>query len=262
MRRTPSLARRPLGNRPQISNPPHGQLSPGTLYARDQWLMETEIKVPAGAVDLTADVSLPERAAGVVIFAHGSGSSRKSPRNRFVAGVLNGGAIATILIDLLTAEEEAVDMHTGELRFDIHLLVRRLIAVTDWVGGQPEFKSLGIGYFGASTGAAAAFEAAAQRPEMLRAVVSRGGRPDLAGPVLGKVPAPSLFIVGGEDRLVLQMNRAAIAQLPRGTERRLEIIPGATHLFEEPGALDLVAALAQDWFQKYLKAGAARRETI
>jgi putative phosphoribosyl transferase len=153
-------------------------------------------------------------------------------------------------------------LRTAELRFDIHLLVRRLIAVTDWVGGQPDLKNCGIGYFGASTGAAAAFEAAAQRPGAVRAVVSRGGRPDLAEPALGQVPAPSLFIVGGDDLLVLQLNRHAMAQLPHRTERRLEIIPGATHSFEEPGALDLVAALARDWFQKYLKAGSARRETL
>jgi putative phosphoribosyl transferase len=221
-----------------------------------------EIKVPAGTAELTADFSLPDRAAGLVIFAHGSGSSRKSPRNRRVAAVLNRGGIATVLIDLLTVEEDAVDMRTAALRFDIRLLVRRLIAVTDWVGGQPDLKNPGIGYFGASTGAAAALGAAAQRPERVRAVVSRGGRPDLAGLALDQVVAPCLFIVGGDDPLVLQLNRDAIAELPRRTERRLEIIPGATHLFEEPGALDLVAALARDWFQKYLEAGSTRRETI
>jgi putative phosphoribosyl transferase len=225
-------------------------------------IRHAEIKVPAGSVELTADVALPERAAGLVIFAHGSGSSRKSPRNRRVADVLNRGAIGTILIDLLTAEEEAVDMRTAKLCFDIHLLVRRLITVTGWAGDQPDLNSLGIGYFGASTGAAAALGAAAQRPESVLAVVSRGGRPDLAGPSLGQVAAPTLFIVGGDDLLVLQLNREAIAQLPRRTERCLEIIPGATHLFEEPGALSQVAALARDWFQKYLKAGSTRRETI
>lgn len=225
-------------------------------------IRHAEIKVPAGTVELTADVSIPERASRLVIFAHGSGSSRKSPRNRHVAEVLNRGAIATILIDLLTAEEEAVDMRTAELRFDIHLLIRRLSAVSEWVGGQPVLKNLRIGYFGASTGAAAALGAAARLPERVRAVVSRGGRPDLAGLALGQVAAPTLFIVGGDDLLVLQLNREAIARLPRRTERRLEIIPGATHLFEEPGALDLVAALARDWFQKYLKAGSARQETI
>jgi dienelactone hydrolase len=216
-----------------------------------------EITVPAARVELAADFSLPDRATGLVVFAHGSGSSRKSPRNRRVAGVLNQGAIATILIDLLTAEEEAVDARTAELRFDIDLLVRRLTAITDWVGGQADLKSFAIGYFGASTGAAAALAAAANRPETVRAVVSRGGRPDLAGSALGQVLAPCLFIVGGDDPLVLLLNREAIAQLPRKTERRLEIIPGATHLFEEPGALDLVAVLARDWFQKHLKAGSA-----
>jgi putative phosphoribosyl transferase len=221
-----------------------------------------EIKATAGSVELTADVSIPDRAAGIVIFAHGSGSGRKSPRNRRVAAVLNRGAIATILTDLLTAEEEAVDLRTAELRFDIQLLVRRLIAVTDWVCDQADLKNLGIGYFGASTGAAAALGAAAQRSETVQALIVRGGRPDLAGPALSHVLAPTLFIVGGEDALVLQLNREAIAQLLRRTERRLEIIPGATHLFEEPGALDLAAALARDWFQKYLKAGSTRRETI
>jgi len=216
-----------------------------------------EIAVPAGRVELAADLSLPERATGLVVFAHGSGSSRKSPRNRRVAGVLNQGAIATILIDLLTVEEEAVDARTAELRFDINLLVRRLTAITDWVDGRPDLKSLGIGYFGASTGAAAALAAAANRPETVRAVVSRGGRPDLAGPALSQVLAPCLFIVGGDDPVVVRLNREAIAQLPRKTERRLEIVPGATHLFEEPGALDIVAVLARDWFQKHLKAGSA-----
>jgi len=212
----------------------------------------TEIIVPADGVELTADLSLPDSATGLVVFAHGSGSSRHSPRNRRVAGVLNQGAIATILIDLLTEEEEAVDLTTAELRFDINLLVRRLTAITDWVGGQPDLKNLGIGYFGASTGAAAALAAAAERPHTVLAVVSRGGRPDLAGPALSQVRAPCLFIVGGDDSVVLGLNRAAIAELPPATGRHLEIIPGATHLFEERGALARVAVLARDWFQKYL----------
>jgi len=226
---------------------------------------ETEhagITVPVGRAKLAADLSLPDRALGLVIFAHGSGSSRKSPRNRRVADVLNRGAVATILIDLLTAEEEMVDERTAELRFDIDLLTRRLTAITDWVGGQPDLKNLGIGYFGASTGAAAALAAAANRPQTVRAVVSRGGRPDLAGLELGRVLAPCLFIVGGNDTVVLRLNREAMAQLPRTTERKLEIIPGATHLFEEPGTLDLAAVLARDWFQKHLKAGLGRREAI
>ncbi len=213
-----------------------------------------EIVLSAGKAELAADLSLPERATGLVIFAHGSGSSRLSPRNRRVAGMLNRGALATLLIDLLTKEEEAVDMRTAELRFDIGLLIRRLTAVTEWAGAQPELKSLPIGYFGASTGAAAALAAAAERPQTVRAVVSRGGRPDLAGAALGKVLAPCLFIVGGDDQVVVRLNREAIAELPRKTEWRLEIIPGATHLFEEPGALDRVADLALDWFQTHLKA--------
>ena len=219
-----------------------------------------EIMVPAGRVELTADLSLPDRATGLVIFAHGSGSSRRSPRNRRVAGMLNQGAIATILVDLLTEQEEAVDLRTAELRFDIDLLVRRLTAITEWAGGQPDLQSLRIGYFGASTGAAAALGAAAECPHTVRAVVSRGGRPDLAGAALGRVLAPCLFIVGGDDPVVLRLNREAIADLPRKTEWQLEIIPRATHLFEEPGALDRVANLALDWFQKHLKAGSPPAE--
>jgi putative phosphoribosyl transferase len=221
-----------------------------------------EIRLPAGSVELTADLALPAGAPGLVIFAHGSGSSRRSPRNRRVAGVMNRGAIATLLIDLLSADEEAIDARTAELRFDIELLAGRLTAITDWVSRQPNLNGLGIGYFGASTGAAAALASAAERRGVVRAVVSRGGRPDLAGSALGQVLAPCLFIVGGDDPLVLRLNREAIAQLPRRTERRLEIIPGATHLFEEPGALDLVAVLARDWFQKHLKAGSSGQEAV
>jgi putative phosphoribosyl transferase len=211
-----------------------------------------EILVAADRVELAGDLSLPEGANGLVVFAHGSGSSRHSPRNRHVAGVLSQGAIATILIDLLTEEEETVDLRTAELRFDIGLLVRRLTAITDWIGGELDLKRLGIGYFGARTGAAAALGSAAERPHTVRAVVSRGGRPDLAGPALSQVRAPCLFIVGGDDTVVLGLNRAAIAELPPATVRHLEIIPGATHLFEEQGALARVAVLARDWFQKYL----------
>jgi len=210
------------------------------------------IRVPAGEVELAADIALPAEACGIVLFAHGSGSSRRSPRNRHVAEVLNRGAVGSVLIDLLTEEEEQVDVQTAELRFDIDLLVRRLTAITDWIGSRRDLKSLGLGYFGASTGAAAALGAAALRPEAVRAVVSRGGRPDLAGPALSRVHAPCLFIVGGDDAVVLDLNRQAIACLPRETKRRLEIIPGATHLFEEPGALDRVAELARDWFRLYL----------
>jgi dienelactone hydrolase len=208
--------------------------------------------LPFGKVKLYADISLPERANGVVLFAHGSGSSRHSPRNRHVAEVLNQGAIGTILIDLLTGEEEAIDNETAELRFDIPLLGRRVAAITDWIARQPGLANLGLGYFGASTGAAAALVAAAERPNAVRAVVSRGGRPDLAGPALKGVVAPVLFIVGGDDKVVLDLNYAAMTQLPRQTEQRLEVVAGASHLFEEPGALDRVAALARDWFREHL----------
>jgi putative phosphoribosyl transferase len=214
--------------------------------------------IQLGNIELGADISIPERARGLVLFAHGSGSSRRSPRNHHVAQVLNRGAIATLLTDLLTEQEEAEDIRTAhlrhpaqvakELRFDIPLLGGRVAAIAGWIGGHPVLKKLGLGYFGASTGAAAALVAAAERPNIVRAVVSRGGRPDLAGAALQRVFAPTLFIVGGEDRLVLALNRSAMSQLPRQGEHRLEIIPGATHLFEEPGALDTVAALARDWF--------------
>jgi len=208
--------------------------------------------VALGRLQLSADVSLPDRAKGLVLFAHGSGSSRHSSRNRHVADVLNRGSIGTVLIDLLTEEEVAVDVRTAELRFDIPLLGRRVAAITDWIGRQPHLKNLGLGYFGASTGAAAALVAAAEHPKIVRAVVSRGGRPDLAGAALKGVLAPTLFLVGGEDRQVLDLNYSAMARLPRQTEHKLEIIPGATHLFEEPGALDRVAALARDWFRDHL----------
>jgi putative phosphoribosyl transferase len=189
-----------------------------------------------------------------VLFAHGSGSSRHSPRNRYVAQILNRGALATVLTDLLTEDEEAEDSVTARLRFDIPLLGQRVAAITDWIGRQPVLKNLGLGYFGASTGAAAALVAAAERPKIVRAVVSRGGRPDLAGAALKGVFAPTLFIVGGEDRPVLSLNRSAMAQLPHQAEHQLEIVPGATHLFEEPGALDRVASLARDWFRERLPA--------
>jgi len=208
--------------------------------------------VHAGRIELSADVSLPDHAKGLVLFAHGSGSSRHSSRNRHVAEVLNRGSIGTVLIDLLTEEEEAVDMQTAELRFDIGLLGRRVAGITDWICRQPNLKNLGLGYFGASTGAAAALVAAAERPKIVRAVVSRGGRPDLAGSSLKGVLAPTLFIVGGADTVVLDLNFSAMAQLPRQTEHKLEVIEGATHLFEERGALDKVAALARDWFREHL----------
>lgn len=212
------------------------------------------IGILAGDVELAADIVLPEAAIGMVLFAHGSGSSRKSPRNRHVAEALHNGGIGSVLTDLLTEEEEQLDMQSGALRFDIDLLVRRLTAVTDWIVSHPDLGELGLGYFGASTGAAAALGAAALRPKAVRAVVSRGGRPDLAGAALHRVTTPCLFIVGGNDSVVLDLNRDAIASLPRQTKRRLEIVPGATHLFEEPGALDRVAELAGEWFRHYLGA--------
>jgi putative phosphoribosyl transferase len=197
------------------------------------------------------DTARPEGARGVVLFAHGSGSSRHSVRNRFVAGALRGGGLATLLLDLLTPDEEAVDARTAHLRFDIGLLAHRLVAATDWLTANPDTRGLKIGYFGASTGGGAALVAAAERPDLVAAVVSRGGRPDLAGPSLVHVRAPTLLIVGGRDEPVIGMNREAMRQLR--SETRLEIVPGATHLFEEPGALEAVARLAEDWFQRHFR---------
>jgi putative phosphoribosyl transferase len=208
------------------------------------------VHVPADGTELAGDLTVPVGARGVVLFAHGSGSSRHSPRNRAVAETLQDGGFATLLLDLLTPEEEDFDIRTARLRFDIGLLARRLVAATDWLTAQPETAHLRIDYFGASTGAAAALVAAAERQELVGAVVSRGGRPDLAGDALDKVRAPTLLIVGGNDTAVIEMNRAALARL-RG-ERQLQIISGASHLFEEPGALEAVARLALDWFQRYL----------
>jgi dienelactone hydrolase len=214
-----------------------------------------DITVQAGEVALEGALSIPERAGGVVLFAHGSGSSRFSPRNRFVATFLNQGALGTLLLDLLTAEEQEIDERSGALRFDIDLLSRRLIGVVDWVSTHPDMLHLPIGLFGASTGAAAALNAAADRRQRVAAVVSRGGRPDLAMAALPAVRAPTLLIVGGLDGVVIDMNRRAAAQL--ACEHRLEIVPGATHLFEEPGKLEEVARLARKWFQQHL-GGAGR----
>lgn len=216
-------------------------------------MQQTSALIRLEKIELAADISLPDRATGLVLFAHGGGSSRHSPRNRHVADVLNRGAIGTVLTDLLTEEEEAVDIQRAELRFDIPLLGERLAGITDWIGRQLALKNLGLGYFGASTGAAAALVAALQCPKTVRAVVSRGGRPDLAGPALKGILVPTLFIVGEDDRMVLNLNYSAMAQLPRQTEHKLEIIPGASHLFEEPGALDKVATLARNWFQVHLR---------
>jgi putative phosphoribosyl transferase len=208
------------------------------------------VQILAGQVKLAGDLCIPQAAKGLVLFAHGSGSSRFSPRNRFVAQVLQEGGLATLLFDLLTPSEEEIDERTRHLRFDIDLLAGRLVATTDWVLQQPEVQNLKIGYFGASTGAAAALIAAAQRPEAVAAVVSRGGRPDLALPVLPQVKAPTLLIVGGKDQAVIHMNEQALAQLH--TEAKLEIVPGASHLFEEPGTLEATARLAGNWFRRYL----------
>jgi dienelactone hydrolase len=209
------------------------------------------VRIGIGNLVLDGDLSAPEHARGVVVFAQGSGSSRHSPRNRFVAEALQRNRLATLLFDLLTPEEEALDMQTAQWRFDIGLLARRLIGALDWLPQQPLTRPLPVGCFGASTGAAAALVAAAERPNRVRAVVSRGGRPDLAGASLVKVEAPTLLIVGGEDRAVIGLNQAAFSQLTTA-EKQLVIVPGATHLFEEPGALEEVAQLAARWFGRYL----------
>ena len=217
-----------------------------TQTARDEGL----VHVPLGRVTLAGNLIVPPDARGVVVFAHGSGSSRFSSRNRYVADVLRGGDVGTLLIDLLTSDEEEVDMMTRHLRFDIGMLAERLVGTAEWLATQPETDDLSIGYFGASTGGGAALVAAAQIPERIGAVVSRGGRPDLAGPSLPHVKAPTLLIVGGDDLPVIDMNREAYDQMR--CERRLDIVPGASHLFEEPGTLEKVARLAREWFMKYL----------
>lgn len=210
----------------------------------------SEIKVRAEGIELEGSLSVPDSAQGIVVFAHGSGSSRFSPRNRAVAQFLNEGGLATLLFDLLTAEENDIDMQTRRLRFDIGLLSRRLIGAVDWLGKQASVCDLQIGLFGASTGAAAALIAAARRPEAVAAVVSRGGRADLAGEDLPLVEAPTLLIVGGLDQAVIGMNRWAASQMR--IEPRLEIVAGASHLFEEPGTMEQVARLTRDWFVQHL----------
>jgi putative phosphoribosyl transferase len=211
---------------------------------------ELLVQVPAGSVVLEGNLTVPANTIGIVLFAHGSGSSRHSPRNRYVAETLQAVGLATLLLDLLTAEEEAVDRHTRKLRFDIGLLCDRLLSAIDWLSQNPVTHNLKIGCFGASTGAAGALMAAAERPERVHAIVSRGGRPDLAGAVLDRVQAPTLLIVGEHDPIVIDLNQQAMAQLL--CEKQLELIPKATHLFEEPGALSEVAQLAGHWFQCHL----------
>lgn len=212
--------------------------------------VEMSVRIPAGGVVLDADVVVPRPAHGVVLFAHGSGSGRHSPRNRFVARELQRAGLATVLADLLTVEEERADAHVGHLRFDIGLLAGRVIALTDWAPEDEATRGLAVGLFGASTGAAAALVAAAARPDTVRAVVSRGGRPDLAGESLAKVRAPTLLLVGERDPQVITLNERAAGLL--AAPHRIHVVGRATHLFEEPGALEEVADRAADWFEAYL----------
>lgn len=208
------------------------------------------VKILSGSVTITGNLEIPEGARGVVVFAHGSGSSRFSPRNTYVAGLLNKRGFGPLLIDLLTVEEESVDQYTGQYRFDIDLLTQRLVDATTWLKKSSLTQKLSIGYFGASTGAAAALNAAAKLPNDIKAVVSRVGRPDLSKEHLAQVKASTLLIVGGDDTEVLEMNQKALTLIR--VEKKLEVVPGATHLFEEPGKLQEAAELAIDWFTKHL----------
>lgn len=221
------------------------------MTAAQEHLEEGLVRIQADDVTLEGNLLLPKNASGVVVFAHGSGSSRFSSRNRYVADVLRGGGMGTLLLDLLTAKEEEVDERTAHLRFDIEMLAHRLTGTANWLCEQHECGHLPLGLFGASTGAAAALMAAAAMPAHVRAVVSRGGRPDLAGPALPKVTAPTLLIVGGADEVVIDLNRQAYEKMT--CPRRMEIIPGASHLFPERGALEKVATLARDWFSEHLR---------
>jgi putative phosphoribosyl transferase len=214
------------------------------------------VRIAANGATLDGDLAIPSGATGIAVFAHGSGSSRFSPRNRMVAGELNRAGIATLLVDLLTPAEDRVDRRTARLRFDIPLLARRLVQVTDWVDGQAATERLAVGYFGASTGAAAALVGAALRPHRVVAVVSRGGRPDLAAEALPRVRAATLLIVGGADVEVLYLNRQALQAIR--AEKRLDVVEGATHLFEEPGALEQVAALSSEWLRSHFPPPASR----
>ena len=211
----------------------------------------SEIRIPINSITLEGNLIIPEGAKGIVVFAHGSGSSRHSSRNQYVARELQKEGLGTLLFDLLTADEERIDMVTAHLRFDIDLLANRLVDVTNWLLNNPDTENLNIGYFGASTGAAAALIAAKEHSNSVKAVVSRGGRPDLAEKALPGVKAPTLLIVGGEDFQVIDMNQWAFDRLTV-KEKQLKIVPGATHLFEEPGTLEEVAYLAGEWFKRYL----------
>jgi putative phosphoribosyl transferase len=227
--------------------------APATEYRRD-------VVVPVGSVQLEGELIVPDGASGIVVFAHGSGSSRNSPRNKYVAGVIRDSGLGTLLFDLLTPQEESVDAYTGEYRFDIRMLADRLIAAARWLKGGNETKHLEIGLFGASTGGAAALVAAAELGKTAGAVVSRGGRPDLAGDALAHVRSPVLLIVGGDDDVVIELNREAFARLH--CTKELMIVPGATHLFEEPGTLESVARLSAGWFERYLPPEAAAERRI
>jgi dienelactone hydrolase len=214
-------------------------------------MIVTEVRIPVGGVMVEGNLTIPDGVQGVVVFAHGSGSSRFSPRNQYVSHEFVKVNMGTLLFDLLTREEEEEDIVTAEYRFNIPLLAERLIAATEWLRADPNTRKLSLGYFGASTGAAAALIAAAKLPHEVSAVVSRGGRPDLAENYLPQVRAPTLLLVGGEDTEVIELNREAMAQIT--TEKQLLIVPGATHLFEEPGKLEEVAKLSADWFVRHLK---------
>ncbi len=215
---------------------------------------DAEVQIPIDSIYLEGNLNIPEGARGIVIFVHGSGSSRHSPRNQYVANELQRDGLGTLLFDLLTIEEERVDMVTRHLRFDIELLSKRLTDVTGWILSRPDTKDLNIGYFGASTGAAAALIAAKEYAATVKAVVSRGGRPDLAESALMDVKAPTLLIVGGRDTEVIDLNQWALDRMAI-LDKELKIVPGATHLFEEPGTLEEVARLAGEWFKRYLSEG-------
>lgn len=225
---------------------------PAASRGREEAMIDEVVRIPIGGGEsVQADLRVPPDARGLVVFAHGSGSSRLSPRNRAVAEALHRRKLGTLLLDLLTQPEEAIDLRTAEYRFDIDLLGERVVAATDWLQDRDDIGRLPLGYFGASTGAAAALRAAAARPDVVRAIVSRGGRPDLAGDVLSRVTAPTLLIVGGRDEPVIELNEQAQAQMT-SAQVELRIVPGATHLFEEPGALEQVEQLAGEWFVRFL----------